>query len=348
MFGCLYLYDLKKNKVRMPTRLIIMCMHAHGDESGHLDLKGVEQSHSLGRRLSDLMDSRKLTCACVLTSSLAKETGGVVKTHLHTPCLVDSHLDEYSAADSYGFLRILMAVWNALEVSSSDQCVVLITHSYGLHRCARLFGKIPFRSAFRAMPLASIHLYEFPFHKVKSVRNSVKSTSLNEVQHFKPGMWYCETGDMFNQKKKWVSLMTGMVDKMWSNAPVPTVGPVEVFLDSDDWLVETDVWAMRKWNVRSKIVMAISNVKMADGLYLRCLRDLLPEHVHALKKLDKMFPDGEWVKYITYPPFVWRLHVHIQGKEAPLPYKNTYLLKDVICSLEMSKGSQDFIVWMYG
>lgn len=339
---------LKMLKVKL-SRLLILCRHAHRDNSGHLDSKGVEQSHHLGRRLKDLMDRRKLTSACILTSSLdrAKETGNVVETHLHTPCLVDSHLDEYYPEDSHGFLRILMAIWNALEVSSSHQCVVLITHSCVLHRCARLFGKIPFKSEFRPMPLASLHLYEFPFECSKPT-TFLQAGGLSHLSARKSGMWYCETGEMFNQKQNWVSQMVGMVDRMWSNAAVPSVGPVKVLLDSDDWLVETDVWAMEKWNVKSRIIMAIAKTKMANGVILRCLRDLLPEHIRSLKELDKMFPDSKWVKYITYPPFVWRLHVHIQGREAPLPFKNTYLLKDVILSLEMSKGSQDFLVWRYG
>ena len=319
----------------MSSRLIVMCRHAHLDESDHLDAQGVTQSRALGGKLTDLM-RRDLKYTCIITSSSdgAKETGAILKSQLHTPCLVDSHLDEYFPDDSNGFLRILMAIWNALEVSSSDEAVVLVTHSCVLHRCARLFGKIPLMSDFHSMPFASMSLYKFPFGYEDRT-----GVVINR-------MWYCETGGMFRQKCEWVDKMVGMVDRMWDNAPVPEVGPVEVFLDSDEWLVETDVWAMNKWRVKSTIIMAITKIKMG-GVVLRCLRDLMPEHVHALKTLDEMYPDTKWVKYITYPPFVWRLHVHIQGTEAPLPYKNVYLLKDVIASLEMSKGSQDYLVWRY-
>jgi hypothetical protein len=142
--------------------------------------------------------------------------------------------------------------------------------------------------------------------------------------------------------------MVGMVDKMWNDAPVPGMGGAEVFKDSNEWLVERDIWAMKKWNVKSDIIMAISKIRMEGGCFLRCLRDLLPEHVSALKELDKEYDDGVWVKYIMYPPFVWRLHIHIQGRDAPLPFRNVYLLGDVIRSLEMSKGSGDFLVWRHG
>lgn len=324
----------------MSGRLIVMCRHA-GEESDHFDAGSthmLSHNHSLGRKLIDLMDQRNLKYTCIITSSLdrAKETGAILKSHLHIPCLVDSHLDEYYPNDSNGFLRILMAIWNAFEMSSSNETMVLVTHSSVLHRCARLFAKIPFKGKFHCTPCASMSIYEFPF---------AITSEIGVANH---SMWYCETGCMFRQKCEWVSGMVGIVDRMWDNAPVPNVGPVEVFLDSDDWLVETDVWAMNKWRVKSTIIMAITKIKM-DGVstLLRCLRDLMPEHVDALKTLDEMYPDSKWVKYIVYPPFVWRLHVHIQGMDAPLPYKNVYLLKDVIHSLEVSKGSQDYLVWKY-
>ena len=341
----------------MPTRLLVICRHAHRDESDHLDALGVGQSHRLGAQLKRMLDRRDIACSCILTSSLdrAKETGNVIKTHLHTPCLVDAHLDEYYPDDSQGFLRILMAVWNALEMSPSNHSVVLVTHSCVLHRCARLFGKIPFSSKFRAAPLASMHLFEFPFGiesfetRARHSQSAIPVSSGDKaVGDYKPGVWYCETESMFRQKEEWISRMVGMVDKMWDDAPVPEVGRVEVFLDSEDWVVESDVWAMKKWNVKSQIMMAISKIKMVDGVVLRCLRDLLPEHLRSLHVLDQMYPDSKWVKYILYPPFVWRLHVHIQGRDAPLPFKNVYLLRDVIHSLEMSKGSQDVLVWRHG
>ena len=318
------------------SRLIIMCRHAHRDGSGHLDSDGVKQSHSLGRRLAGLMRDKNTECACIVTSSLdrAKETADVLKGHLSVPCLVDGHLDEYYPEDSQGFLRILMAVWNALEMSTSSQSVVIVTHSCVLHRCARLFGKIPFKSAFQKAPLASMRLYAFPFG------DGFSNAELDR------GMWYCETERNFRQKSGWISKKVSMVDKMWTNPPVPRVGPAVVYLDSDDWLIQRDIWAMEKWNVSSDIVMAISKIKIG-GVFLRCLRDLLPEHASPLRELDEMYSDSKWVKYIMYPPFVWRLHVHIQGRDAPLPFKNVYLLKDVIRSLELSKGSQDYLIWMH-
>jgi uncharacterized protein (DUF2249 family) len=105
---------------------------------------------------------------------------------------------------------------------------------------------------------------------------------------------------------------------------------------------------MHKWNVHSDILMAISNIKMRDGTVLRCLRDLSPEHLPALKRLNAMYDDSQWVKYIMYPPYVWRLHVHIQSIDTPLPYKNAYLLNDVIVNLDLGNGSGDYLVWMYG
>ena len=291
--------------LNMSGRLLIIRDNAQG-------------SHELGG-LIDVMDQENTKCACIITSSLARETGNILKSYLRTPCLVDSRLDEYYGNyDSHGFLRILMAIWNAFEVSASKEAVVMVTHPCVLHRCARLFG--------RSRKFRSMHLYKFPWVAAHG--------------------WYCETGEMFRQRREGVCRMVELVDRMWDKAPVPNVA-VEVFLDSDDWLVETDAWAMKKWRLESTIIMAITKIKMDGVTLLRCLRDLMPEHVHALKTLDGMYPDSKWVKYIMYPPFVWRLHVHIQGRDAPLPYKNVYLLKDVICSLEMSKGSQDYLVWRY-
>jgi phosphohistidine phosphatase SixA len=306
---------------------VVVCRHAHRDESGHLDSRGVEQSHSLGMRLKRL--GREYSCIITSTLDRAVETGGIVKGHLHIPCLADERLDEYYPNDSRGFLRILMAVWGAMEMGTSGQSAVIITHSCVVHRFSKLFGRIPWKSEFHAMPLAAFSVYEFPLER--SGRG-----------------WYCETEGAFRRRQGWITKMVGMVDRMWTDAPVPGTGGAKVFKDSSEWLVERDIWAMEKWNVKSDIIMAISKIRMEDGGFLRCMRDLRPEHVGALKELDREYEDSTWVKYIMYPPFVWRLHVHIQGRDAPLPFRNAYLLGDVIRSLEMPKGSGDLPVWSYG
>lgn len=322
----------------MDYRLFIMCRHAHRDVSGHLDSKGVKQGYALGEKLEIFSQKHGVKYSCIVTSTMdrAKETGKILESRLSVPCLTDSHLDEYYANDSISFLKILMAMWNALQLNPSNGSVILITHSNVLYNSARLFGKIQSKSMFHPVPLASFGTFKFPF--------GLKDSSKLESK----GMWYCETETMFRQNKKWVSRMVNLVDKMWTDIPVPQVGPAEVFLNSDDWLVKRDIWAMKKWNVKGDIIMAISKMKMGDGVTLRCLRDLLPEHVHALKALDSMYSSERWIKYIVYPPFVWRLHVHIQGSDAPLPYRNVYLLEDVIRSLQMPQGGRDLLVWSYG
>lgn len=324
----------------MNYRLFFMCRHAHRDASGHLDQGGLNQSHVLGERLDLLSKKHGMRFTCIITSTMdrAKETGKILEDHLHVPCLADSHLDEYYANDNISFLKILMAMWNALQLNPVDGSIILVTHSGVIHNAARLFGKIPFRSEFHSVPLASFHTFKFSL-----------GLECNSKPGFKrPGMWYCETEAIFRQNERKVSHMVTLVDRMWTDAPVPQVGPSDVYLNTDDWLIKRDIWAMKKWNVQSDIIMAISKIKMKDGVILRCLRDLLPEHVRALKELDRMYSSKKWVKYIVYPPFVWRLHVHIQGSDAPLPYKNVYLLGDVISSLQMPQGSRDLLVWSYG
>lgn len=331
----------------MPGKLVFMCRHAHRDSSNRLDGKGVHQSHMLGDKLKKIMYDRGVACSCVITSGLerARETGAIVGSHLHVHCLEDSHFDENYTMDSTGLLRLLMALWNALQTSKTNESVVVITHSCVLYKCAKLFRKLPLRQE-----LGSVSLYEFGFDLGLGDIQSFTERSLDAWER-KDDMingWCCETKLDFEGKQDWVRKMVGSVKDMWKDSPIPRVGPSRVFFNSDEWLVRLDIWAMDKWNVHSDILMAISNIEMKDGTVLRCLRDLSPEHLPALRRLDAMYSDSKWVKYIMYPPFVWRLHVHIQCVDSPLPYKNAYLLKDVIGNLDLGNGSGDYLVWMYG
>jgi len=324
----------------------LLCRHAERDGDSGITARGVEQANALGRKLSRRLGGTT-GCACIVTSKAARTiaTGEVVRDGFFPGVRLcqDADLDEVefksrpshvrgrlqvAEVDGELFARIQRVVrtWMAVhyassggaEVSTYATTIVFVTHSGWIHACMRLFNLIPVYSSFFCVPLASLHPLEFP--------------SVNECTG---GRWGVETASDFERRKSEVDLQVSRVAKEWRDLPSQTWGKSRVIWRDADWLVREDVWKMERWR-QCTAYMPLLAIAESDGL--RCLRDLRASNVGALQKIDRAYPDDDWVKYLLYPPYVWRLHVHIQRRSCPMSYKNVYLLRDVIA---MASGNPD-------
>lgn len=339
----------------MPVCFIV-CRHAERDRDVGITQRGMKQARRLGRNLLNLLEEQD-ECACIVTSKTARAvaTGEVLTDEffphvklcqdadldevVFKPRLLHSHMrNEVAEADSVLFLRIQRSIRRWLEVAFAvdgsgvkdaitpgamntnpgvqaqlqARClkIIFITHSGWIHACMRLFCLIPPHSTFFCVHLASMHALTFPC-----------------IKECARGGWGVETAQDFSNKKDEVDLGVSHVAKMWRDLPTRTWGKSRVLWRDADWLVREDVWKMERWRQHTSY-MPLLAIAASDAL--RCLRDLNASHVDALKKIDRAYPDSEWVKFLLYPPYVWRLHVHIQRVSCPMSYKNVYLLRDVI------------------
>ena len=328
------------------THYLILCRHAAHDDKDHLTNKGVRQSKRLGRRIQTKLELYlRLKCSCLITSGATRaiETGNVVSGYF--PCVPLVTDNRWGGGrffpDPLLMLQVQCAVRNAWV---HGECVIVVTHSEVIDAVERLFQIKPYHASFRAACLGSDMLLVFP-----------KS---EEVSRDNPGWggWVEENQTDFVRKSLWVERMAGEVGRMWKDRVSTKWGESRIVDATADWVIREDVWAMDKWGMGAKdrkpliaMIKACMERKGPITTPLRCLRDLTRKHLGALKELDEMYEDTEWLKFISFPPYVWHLHVHIQQWEYPIPLKNVYLLKDVIDELEEhgSFADRPLLVWMY-
>lgn len=321
--------------------LFLLCRHAgrespRGGMGSSLNPREVRQAQGMARALLDGVGGEP-GCACIVTSEArcAMVTGAVVQASF--PCVRlchDAALDGRDGAwsteaesDARLFVRIQRAVRSWLQAAvpvpgslpgSKPLVVIFITHAAWIHACMRLFGLSPSQSSFFRVPFASVHRLEFP-----------------PLDRCVSGGWGFETPADFERRREEVALHVSRVARVWRDLPTRTWGRSKVLWQDSDWVVRTDVWKMERWRQRTGH-MPLLAIAVSDEL--RCLRDLNEGDVGALRKLDRAYPDDEWVKYLLYPPFVWRLHVHIQHRSCPMVYRNVYFLRDVIAMVSGMPG----------
>ena len=302
----------------------VVCRDEESDGNVGIAERGVAQSKVLGFRLVDLL-SEYGGCACIVTSSLmrAEATGKLIREVFfpHVKLCVDVGLNEVLFSDSSHpettadvFVRIQRVFNTWLDVCKLGRPVVFVSHSGWIFDCMKLFGLLSHRSRFRCVKLASNMMLEF-----------------GSIQTCAHGCWGVETAEDFKGGQKEIAVHVDRVPRMWRNLPSRKWGKSSIEWVDNDWIVRTDVWTMDKWRERSgdMPLMAITKHRR-----LRCLRDLSRIDLSSLRRIDSFYPDNEWVKFILYPPFVWRLHIHVQKRGWPLHYINTHLLSDVISMIE--------------
>ena len=164
-------------------------------------------------------------------------------------------------------------------------------------------------------------------------------------------MWRYESRGMYEKAEPRVNREASIVGFIWDNQSSQYHGKSKIISTSENWIVRTDVWKMDKHkNNDSVILMAITRkMNEEDDFYLKSLRDLSVDHIPALLEIDEQYPDSKWIKYIQYPPFVWRLHVHIEERQkngvSHFPFRNSYLLADVI-KMVQTRECEDLLVWV--
>ena len=313
------------------VRRVIVCRHGMQRSDGTLSHEGEAQSLRLGEELQ----RAEQRVACIVTSTLprASRTGWVVQRHSFpdAPVYADADLDEQrfdQHETSWSmFIRIQRVLGRALQF---DGDVVLVTHSGWIHACLRALGRIPLHARFAGpVGLATAHPIDFPLDSRAGA-----------------GGWGCETPSAFaTALVSEIPLRVADVPRLWSGAPSRVFGPSRLVWADPDWTVQTDVWKMEKLSLNGmhsfsagpEMLMAIS---VHGGQPLSCLRALRPEHLDSLTRLDQRYPDASWVKFVLYPPWVWRLHVHICPRGVPMPFRNVHLLGDVISMVRSGVNRQ--------
>ena len=319
------------------TKRIIICRHGARQSDGQLSNEGRRQSRKLGESL----ENSKHSIVCIMTSHLkrAVQTGEIVQTHSlpGVPLLSDSCFDEQRFAIGESDWALCLRIQQGLRrlLTISGDVAVVITHSRWIFGCFRLMGLISAGTHFTPVKLASSHHLVLP---LLSQDHNVHAGRL-------PKGWFVEKRLSYDAALKAdIPAKVSMVQTMWTERPSHTFGNSVVVYESDNWVVQTDVWNMEKhknvcdYKVGAWPQMAISKHNMsAGGKPLPCMRDLKKEHLPSLLEIDSRFPDESWLKFILYPPWVYRLHIHIHRRGpcmGPLPCRNVYLLGDVISMVQ--------------
>jgi broad specificity phosphatase PhoE len=317
-------------KLSMGTKVkFLICRHGQVDQGRGLSDLGKKQVEKLRDDLKGYFKGpgsfAGLLCSqrpwALETADILKADGGFmsdlkVQTDSDlNDCVFDEDEEEY-----HFYMRVqrffrnnVADHWGKGQADTGERFVVIVTHSSWIDACARLHGTKKWDEEFSPVPEGTVRCFDFPC-----------------------GKWVCETAKdyrdmMLSEKKKLMAdVLTKWLDKsagMWGESSVEWV--------SKDWEVKTDVWKMKVWSKQSGgdllRVDMMPLMAITTDIYLTCIRDLKASDLPSLQELDERFPDEDgWVKYIMYPPFVWRLHVHIQKTGTPIPFFNVYMLKDVI------------------
>jgi hypothetical protein len=310
---------------------IIICRHGARRRDGLLSRKGEQQSRVLGQSL----EAFKGSISCIFTSQLTRavETGRIVQdTSLPGASFFsDADLDEQRFGEGESDWALCIRIQEGLRriLQAPGDVVVVITHSGWIFSCFRLMGVINAGASFSPVRLASSHHVVLP-----CMPDDVA------VDHALKGWFYEQRKTYDAALEGCIPVEVSKVQKRWREKPSHTFGDSIVVMETDSWVVKTDVWNMEKHkNICTYVrgtepLLAISTHNMGvGGQPLACLRDLKQEHLASLIDIDSRFPDQFWIKFILYPPWVYRLHIHIHRRGpcmGSLPCRNVHLLGDVI------------------
>lgn len=158
------------------------------------------------------------------------------------------------------------------------------------------------------------------------------------------GEWECETATRFAEMQPWIARMAGLSGEMWPDRGSIDWGEPTQVRSTPDWKVLRDVWTMedmcRRGGALSKRAEFMPLLCITHSPALRCMRDLTPRDLPALSWVDSAYPDEDWVKYLHYPPTVWRLHIRVQRRGTQVQGRNVYLLSDVIGLVKSGRAAE--------
>lgn len=307
---------------------IYVCRHAEKksiEEGDGLTERGRLQSVELGKSIMrEISDGRTIDYISHSPYKRTKETAEilerVLKPRFDFKSREDNDLRESIEFDSMVALRIRRAIENVLQ--GSGDVSVLVTHSGIIHSIKKLLG------------LCSPHCKFTPIEQGSFIKIRLPIAScFQHNRNAQTGEWRCETPETYMTAIRAVEKEKMQVHRKW---PYVT----ETIAVTPDWEIIRDTWKEEKTLDRQgdKIEshLAIAKFDCAS------LRDLTEDHVSFLKEIERLYPESTHLKYIQYPPFVWKLHVHIikmQNVPGAIPpssllkYQNTVLFSDVLKQL---------------
>jgi hypothetical protein len=279
--------------------------------------------------------------SCIVTGGdeRARVAADVINSRLdHIPIVTEEgQLDFITRDESNPIYKARMAIYQLVKYTRDYKTVIFVTNSPFIRLCSILFFGIKIHGP---IPLAFTLPLRFPD------ASYFEGTSLI-------AQWRYETQDAYDKSRAYVDEEVGWVASKWRDKPSKMHGESEIINESEYWTVRTDVWKMDRQGQGNNfdVLMAITRQKLSENEdgetgFLRSIRDLkTPEHVKALEEIDRKYPDKQYVKFFQYPPFVWKLHLHIEPRQhAHVPPRNGYLLKDVIRLVQSDDGCRNLLV----
>jgi broad specificity phosphatase PhoE len=322
---------------------IIVCRHGARRSDGSLSKLGRGQARGLAEALRRSAGGENIRCIVTSALNRAVQTGEIVRQQcfqgiqIFSDCDLDEERFHQSESTWTLCVRIQRVLGRLVQIQGD---VVVITHSGWIFACFRLMGLISPQTPFAPVRLASMHTLNFPV-AVGGLSSSGRHG------------WLCEPSSAYAASRlREIPYNVSLVPSKWKERPSKTFGASRVVRETPNWVVKTDVWNMEKHKAECVFeegyepLMAIS---IHGGQPLACLRDLRMEHLDSLLEINALYPDEEFTKFILYPPWVYRLHIHIYRKSLPLlslPCRNVHLLDDVI-SLVRNGVSQNGCMLVY-
>jgi hypothetical protein len=256
------------------------------------------------------------------TKETARIVSRVVGTSLALNLTPDMDLRETITFDSVVAYRIRRSLENALQGRAG--AAILVTHSGIIHSIKKVFGIIPQDARFTPVEQGSYLKLVIPLTSCFEPRSSgIKD-------------WRCETPEKYLDRISSVQSEEKAVKEKWRQA-------THTVHSSRDWDIIQDTWKEEKH--LSKTAEEIQAYLAIAKFDCASLRDLNRGHLEKLQEIERLYPESAYLKYVQYPPFVWKLHIHIIKTEAMrhplddlLHYRNTVLFSDVLKTLEQKSG----------
>jgi broad specificity phosphatase PhoE len=295
---------------------------AQGDDC--LTDQGVAQSQDLAETLlTSVGRTKKVACVVSSPSGRALQTARPICNAFGKTVIVDDSLRESVHFDALVAQRIKSAIERALQ--HEGDAYLLVTHSGVIFYVQKLAGAVPWGARFKPVDQGDFVKLRIPLSC---------SFEKNSNQHMQ---WRCETPREYRGCLDYVGAEVDYLDRRWNQHPPP-------LRKTSDWEIIEDEWKERKMEARhgegTRALLAMARFEAAS------LRDVNFTHLDAFEELERLYPESQYLKYVQYPPFAWKLHVHIMliraGEELPeylIPYHNVVFTRDILECLKSGRQS---------